>query len=115
MKTDALTIHTTIEPTDDVTDMASRLAIAKGWGIFEDRSGLSEAPSSALRDIRLHQDEAEIEAKRLSELEGVIEFAVDESPEAGILLQISFSVGRVELDDTQAEIVLYSTYSRAES
>ncbi len=114
MKTDALTIHTTIEPSDEVVDMATRLAIPKGWGVFEDRSGRVEKTASNLRDVRLTCEEAEIEAVRLNEIEGVVEFdtAADGSPKAALRLQVNFSVSRVELTDTQAEIVLYSTYRK---
>ncbi len=115
MKTNVLTIHTTIEPTDEVADMANRLAIKQGWGVFEDRNGLSEAVSSRLRDVRLRHEEAEAEARRLDEIEGMVEFALSGYPEGGVVLQVSFRVSQVKLTDVQAEIRLYSMYESIEN
>lgn len=109
-----MTVRLQLEPTTEVIDLADRLAIESGWGVFEHREGLLVNYTTRLRAVRVSPEEAAVERQRLEAVEGSISFEVEGDPESHILDHTTFSVARVRLTGSAPEIIVRATYELAE-
>jgi hypothetical protein len=105
-----MTVRLQLEPTAEVVDLAERLPIEAGWGVFEHRVGLMVCNTVRLRAVRISPEEAAAECERLDAVEGQISYETEGDPESQTLEQTTFSVAQVKLTGSEPEIIVRATY-----
>ncbi len=108
-----LSITKAVKPFDDeLATKISELAVKSGWGVFENRDGISCMPHTELRNVWEEEAQAEGEAAQLNDSEGELDYEITGDPESNIYRQVWFNTGRVALTGVKPEVVLQATYER---